>query len=122
MFLEKVNIISTEQHGFRAGRSTGTAYRRVLEKMEEALQKIIYPLFMIFVDFRTAFNTGSREAVLLTSLGAGEPNCYLAFLRALLQPNIKIIDDAIQEHEPITQSTGFAQGDCLSSLLFSTNK
>jgi len=49
----------------------------------------------------------------------GIPLRFLALLKAILQENIIAIEDGISSLEKISQTTGFAQGDNLSPILFS---
>ena len=49
----------------------------------------------------------------------GIPPKFLGLLRTILQNNRVSIDDGVAILESVTQTTGFAQGDNLSPILFS---
>lgn len=118
-YLEGRSAIPDEQHGFRANRSTDSACKILLDEIEKTLARPRQPLYALFVDFRAAFDTGSRTLVLQKMASLGVPTNILGLLTAILQKNMIFIDDGVTVREPIVQTTGFAQGDNLSPLLFS---
>ena len=118
-FLEELNVIPEEQHGFRPGRSTSTACSLLLEEVMRVLRRPGQFLFAVFIDFKAAFDTTPRNKILQKLAYAGVPLNILEVLRSILQAGIIIIDDGVSELEPFLQTTGVAQGDNLSPLLFS---
>ena len=118
-FCEATGVIPNEQHGFRRGHSTMTACSALLDDVKQALAKPSQPLYAVFVDFRAAFDSAPRNIVLRLLAEAGVPPKVLNLLVAILQENNICIDDGVAELPPFTQTTGVAQGDNLSPLLFS---
>ena len=88
--------------------------------MEGTLRWKDIPLFIVFVDFRAAFDTASRETIVWKLACAGVPRSILDLLSSILKENMISIDDGVAQHGPFFQTTGVPQGDCLSPLLFST--
>ena len=117
-FLEFRDCLPNEQHGFRPYRSTTPACRVLLDGVLAAKKKNGPPLFAVFVDFRAAFDTGSRTLVLLRLAQAGVSPRLLSPIIAILGENSIRIDDGIALGEGIPQTSGYAQGDNLSPLLF----
>lgn len=119
-FLESVEAIPDEQHGFRKSRSTFSAGKLLLNEIDLALNgPNRAPLYTIFIDFKSAFDLGSRKLVLERLAKVGVPERVLQLLKAILQKNLISIDDGVCERDGLEQTTGFAQGDNLSPLLFS---
>lgn len=117
-FVEHKKALPEEQHGFRAQRSTMTACRILLADVEETLARNRQCIYSVFVDFRAAFDSGSRTLVLHKLAEIGVPEVLLLIMRDILQANQIILDDGVAEHPSIAQTTGFAHGDNLSPLLF----
>lgn len=117
-FLEGVKGLPDEQHGFRPGRSTHTACAILLEDVKRALGRPKNPLFAVFVDFKAAFDPGSRKLALEKLSRMGVTRNVLGLIAATLQKNFIVIDDGVSAREGLEQTTGFAQGDNLSPLLF----
>ena len=73
----------------------------------------------VFVDFRSAFDTCPRDTVLTFLAEVGVPSNILRLLFCILQDNRIVIDDGVSLLPSFRQTTGYAQGDNLSPLLFS---
>ena len=119
MFLENLDVIPMEQHGFRSEHSTMTACEILMKDIDKALSRPRTYVFAVFVDYRTAFDSAPRDKVLQTLADVGTPSRVLKLLADILQPNPITIDDGIAELPPFEQTSGLAQGDALSPLLFS---
>lgn len=119
LFLELTGVLPEEQHGFRAGRSTGSACKLLLRDIQDSQAKRKCPLYAVFVDFRAAFDTAARDLILRNLAEVGVPQRILKLLTAILQRNRIIVDDGVAEHPSFDQTTGVMQGDNLSPLLFS---
>lgn len=117
-FLEFRGVLPEEQHGFRAGRSTISACKKLMETVESTLARPGQALYSIFVDFKAAFDSGSRSIVLVKLAESGVPSRILELLKSILQKNMISIDDGVVIRDSIEQTTGFAQGDNISPLLF----
>lgn len=118
-YLDANNALPDEQHGFRAYRSTMTACATLLDKIDQTASKKGQLLYAVFVDFRAAFDSGSRRLVLERLAVLGIPTNVLGLLKDILQSNPVTIDDNVVLREGLHQTNGFAQGDNLSPLLFS---
>lgn len=118
-FLEFRGVLPDEQHGFRTGRSTISACEELMRTVEATLARPGQALYSIFVDFKAAFDTGSRSLVMAKLAESGVPLKILELLRAILQKNMISIDDGVVIQDSFEQTTGFAQGDNISPLLFS---
>ena len=112
------SAIPVEQHGFVVGRSTATAVDILMEELERSWQKGGKPTYAIFVDFKAAFDRASRKEIfrIIKEMGAGVR--LRTILQEILQEDNVIIFNGEREFNPIRQTTGVAQGDCLSPLLF----
>ena len=117
-FLEQLKLLPDEQHGFRELRSTHSACSALLTDVHEALKVPGGKLYAVFVDFRAAFDTGSRVIALDKLAQWGVPPKLLRLLAEVLQQDKVVLDDGITELAPFDQTTGYAQGDNLSPLLF----
>ena len=87
--------------------------------IKHALEKPGQPLFAVFVDYKAAFDSAPRSTILQILADVGVPDKFLSLLTAILQSNNIRIDDGVAELPPFSQTTGVAQGDNLSPLLFS---
>jgi fumarate reductase subunit D len=119
-YLDRTFTIPPEQHGFVRGRSTMTAMDTLLRAIRSNLAVPRRPLYAVFVDFRAAFDTVSREAIIQKLCEAGVKGDILKLLMGILQGNQIVMDDGVRRHEGFQQTTGLPQGDTLSSLLFVT--
>ena len=118
-YLEACNCIPPEQHGFRAGRSTITAIDILLQEVHSVLRNPGVALYAVYVDFKSAFDTAPRDRILAKLAECGVPPNILQLMKAILQENSVSIDDGVALLPPFAQTTGVAQGDNLSPLLFS---
>ena len=64
----------------------------------------------VFVDFSSAFDSGSRTLTLEMLARGGVPWKLLDVLRAMLQENRITIDDGVTSSATLVQTNGFAQG------------
>ena len=62
-FIEKNNLLSDCQHGFRSGRSTETAVLQFISNVYKHLEKKHY-LAGVFMDISKAFDSPSHEIIL----------------------------------------------------------
>jgi len=98
---------------------TMSACRLLLDEIDRSVYNAGVPLFAVFVDFKAAFDSGSRIQALEKLAKLGVPRRILVLIQAILQKNTIYIDDGVTVRPGIDQTTGFAQGDNLSPLLFS---
>jgi hypothetical protein len=76
------------------------------------------PVYALFVDFKAAFNTASRSAIIATLGGLGVSGPFLNLINDMMAPNIIKLFDGISLLPGFSQDTGLPQGDTISSLLF----
>ena len=95
-----------------------TAVGELDREIRRARGKIGGRLYAVFIDFKQAFDRASREVILgrVRELGVGWKIERL--LGAILQEDTVGIHDGVREIGEVRQTTGVAQGDCLSPLLF----
>lgn len=117
-FLEDIKALPDEQHGFRHKRSTMTACEILLREISETRKKKKQYLYCTFVDFRSAFETGSRSRALERLSSLGVPQNLLILIGDILQRNTLTMDDGVAEIVGLEQTNGYSQGDNLSPLLF----
>lgn len=114
----QTEFIPREQHGFIKGRSTMSALREFQGLLEGAWDVGGKPVYAVFIDFRAAFDRASRSAIfnIVKNLGAG--NRFTGLLWEILQADDIYLTDGRINMGMVRQTTGVAQGDCLSPLLF----
>jgi hypothetical protein len=117
-FLTNCDLLPPQQHGFLPGRSTSTAIDAMMSYLEAHLRATGAPVYAIFIDFKAAFNTASRSAIVSTLAELGVSGKFLKLINALLAPNIIKMFDGIKLLPEFTQDTGLPQGDTIASLLF----
>ena len=117
-YLDSKSAIPEEQFGFRRGKSTLMACERLLSEIEKSTKKN-FPLYVVFVDYRTAFDTASRSKIITKLNNFGVGGRLLHLLIAILQSGDVSIEDGTAVLPEFTQTTGVAQGDNLSPQLFS---
>jgi hypothetical protein len=76
------------------------------------------PVYAIFIDFKAAFNTASRTAIVHTLAALGVSGNFLKLINAMLAPNLIRLFDGIKILPEFVQDTGLPQGDTIASLLF----
>ena len=108
-FLENLDVIPAEQHGFRSFHSTSTACEILLTEIDKTLARPKSYLYAVFVDYRAAFDSAPRDKLIQTLADVGIPPKILKLLVAILQPNPITIDGGISELAPFLQTTGYAQ-------------
>ena len=94
-----------------------TACAVLFERIDKTLVRNGQFLYAVFVDFRAAFDSGSRRIVIDRLAEHGVPRNVLELVKKILQENTVTIEDGVAKHEGVTQTNGFAQGDNLSPML-----
>jgi hypothetical protein len=117
-FLTNCDLIPPQQHGFLPGRSTSTAIDALMAYLEANLHTNGSPVYAIFIDFKAAFNTASRTAIVNTLAELGVSGNFLKLINAMLAPNLIKLFDGIRVLPEFVQDTGLPQGDTIASLLF----
>jgi hypothetical protein len=117
-FLTNCGLLPPEQHGFLPGRSTISAMEVMMAHLKASLREGGAPVYALFVDFRAAFNTASRTAIINTLSSCGVSGQFLELINAMLAPNMVKLFDGLALLPEFSQDTGLPQGDTISSLLF----
>jgi hypothetical protein len=117
-FLTNCGLLPPQQHGFLPGRSTSTAIAAMLAYLETNLRNNGTPVYAIFIDFKAAFNTASRTAIVNALAECGISGSFLRIINAMLAPNLIKLFDGIKVLPEFIQDTGLPQGDTIASLLF----
>ena len=106
-----------EQNGFRSHRGTTTqilALRRILE--EARLHKVT--LICVFVDFRKAFDSISRDALAGVLRAYHVPPKLVKAIMALYAETQAVVLTPDGPTDPFTTTSGVLQGDTLAPFLF----
>jgi hypothetical protein len=82
-YLEKNNIISDTQHGFRRMRSTATALSEFTDEVNEHLNNQKYVL-TLYIDFKKAFDTLDHEQLIVAMQECGVRGSALEWIRSYL--------------------------------------
>ena len=116
---ETEGVIPDQQHGFRNNRSTITAIKLLNQYVSEALATQKTPLYVIFVDFKKAFDSVNRSIMLCKLKEVGLPGKVIRAIWPIIRENFVQITTAECLSNSVTQNVGLAQGECLSPLLYS---
>ena len=116
---ETEGVIPDQQHGFRNNRSTITAIKLLNQYVSEALATPKTPLYVIFVDFKKAFDSVNRSIMLCKLKEVGIPGKVIRAIWPIIRENFVQITTAVCLSNRVTQNVGLAQGECLSPLLYS---
>jgi hypothetical protein len=76
------------------------------------------PVYALFIDFKAAFNTASRTAIVNTLAELGVTGYFLRLISLMLAPNLIRLFDGVRVLPEFVQDTGLPQGDTIASLLF----
>ena len=117
LFLDKNNILSENQFGFRQGRSTDIAIHSLVEKYYETIERNEY-LVGLFIDFSKAFDTISHSILLKKLQYYGIRGQSLNWIEDYLY-NRKQFVSYNGKHSQVGELTiGVPQGSILGPLLF----
>ena len=116
-YLEKNNIYSPVQYGFRKHRSTMDPTTILASNIQEAFQKG-EQVICVFFDIDKAYDTTWKQGILIALKEAGIRGRMAFFIKGFLQRRlfrVRIGDTFSDEHE---QQEGVPQGSVLSCTLF----
>lgn len=114
------NVISPSQEGFRPGRDTACLLQRLVNLIEDSSLHS-QNLYVLFVDFSSAFNTILHDRLFTIMQALGFPADAVAIVRAMYSVTTTSVVVSRRTRvmtPPIPIGRGTIQGDCLSPLLF----
>lgn len=116
-FLEKYNILTSYQHGFRPGHSTETASTQCLNHVYKKLDEGFYVVTMLF-DLSKAFDTVNVDILVTKLENIGIRGPILNWVRCYMQERkLKVkCNNAVSEVFDV--KLGVPQGSVLGPLLF----
>lgn len=116
-FLDKYGLISDQQYGFRAGRSTQNAIAYLTGKIYKAIDDKI-PTICVFIDLAKAFDTVSHHELLLSLERIGFRGESLKLMESYLSHRLQAvkIGDEVGTFREVKY--GVPQGTVLGPLLF----
>ena len=117
-FLEAVQAIPPEQHGFRERRSTLTACAVLLTDIQRTLGNRGGHVYAVFVDFKAAFDTAPRDRVLSILAEAGVMPRFLRILAAIFKDNETTIDDGVARCRPSRRQRASLKGTTSARCCF----
>jgi hypothetical protein len=117
-FLTNCDLLPLKQHGFLPGRSTSSAIEALMGYIDRHMRVGGTPVYALFVDFKAAFNTASRSAIIVTLGGLGVSGPFLDLINDMMAPNVIKLYDGVSLLPGFNQETGLPQGDTIASLLF----
>nr|CAI5839281.1 unnamed protein product [Callosobruchus analis] len=116
-FLDKCNVISEKQFGFREGLSTNDAVAKLTEQIRKSLE-MSRPVLSVFLDLAKAFDTVNHQQMLeaLEDAGirGGPRELFASYLSNRKQ--VSKIGDTLSNER--TLSYGLPQGTVLGPILF----
>ena len=116
---EGQSLIPREQHGFRSGKSTMSAIADLSAWVKDSLSKPKCPLYTIYVDFTKAFDSSDRSRLFAKLNDMGVSATFIKALWPIFkQNNFQVILPNQSLSDPITQTLGVPQGQCLSPHLY----
>ena len=111
------HLLPDNQFGFRRGRSTRTPLANLLKRGHEA--KDNGGLFVLFVDFKSAFPSVARDTLLRKlKYKFNVDGDILGLIADILKGSTYQIDDGVMLTDLLPENRGVPQGDSLSPTLF----
>jgi hypothetical protein len=114
---ERYQVMSACQEGFRPYRNTIRQLTTVVNVLEDARlhQQDVY---MMFIDFTSAFNTTDHDKLLQIMYDMGFPNIAIDNIRGIYRMACTTVLTPYGPTSPIPVGRGTIQGDTLSPFLF----
>lgn len=117
-YVQKYNIISQYQSGFRTGYSCETALLEVTDNIFSSLDENKFVL-LVLLDFSKAFDTVNHEILLAILQHIGLTHNSLALMSSYLRNRMQTVHLDNNYSQPAEESLGVPQGSVLAPMLFS---
>ena len=117
-FLESRNLISHNQGGFRGGYRTTDHIYILKTLINKYLNKHKQKMYVCFVDFKKAFDSVDRRALLTKLLRKGIDGKFFEIIKDMYSNTMYSCKFNNSYSEPFLANTGVKQGDSLSPTLF----
>lgn len=116
-YLDKYNVLSVGQYGFRSGRSTEMAVRRVVSLIHESFESK-RSVEAIFVDLSKAFDTINHSILLWRLYDCGFRGFMYNLFHSYLSDRVQRVRVGNVFSDPAAITCGVPQGSVLGPLLF----
>lgn len=116
-FLNKFSIITSCQHGFRVGRSTGTAVCDFVKFVYDCLDDGV-PVAGLFFDLSRAFDTLNIDFILDKLYNLGFRGVFLEWVRSFLTDRMMFVRIGVINSNRYAVDMGVPQGSILGPLIF----
>ena len=116
-YAETQRILGDSQEGFRRGRNTQRQLANLLNALEDA-KHTRRNIYLMYVDFSSAFNTVDHDKLLQLMWDMGFPWHAVQAVRSLYTGATTVIKTPFGETDDIDIERGTLQGDTLSPFLF----
>jgi hypothetical protein len=116
-YAERNSIIGDSQEGFRGGRNTHRQLANLLNALEDA-KHTNRNIYVMYVDFSSAFNTVDHDKLLQLMWDMGFPMHAVQVVRKLYSGATTTISTSFGDSDPVSIDRGTLQGDTLSPFLF----
>ena len=116
-FLNKNNILSNNQYGFRAGHSTQQVVIELVDKISQAIERNEYTVGL-FLDLSKAFDTVNHHILLEKLEHYGFRGVALEWFKNYLTNRKQMVNYKSVNSDTLVVSCGVPQGSVLGPLLF----
>ena len=116
-FLNKNNILSYNQYGFRAGHSTQQVVIELVDKISQAIERKEY-MVGLFLDLYRAFDTVNHHILLGKLEHYGFRGVAIEWFKNYLTNRKQMVNYKSVNSDTLVVSCGVPQGSVLGPLLF----
>lgn len=116
-YLDKNNILSDDQHGFRANHSCESALHEIITEINKIKSKRLIGL-LLFIDFKKAFDTIDSQILLIKLKKYGFSKSALNLIKSYFDNRVQTVKIDENTSDPLEIKLGVPQGSVLGPLLF----